>query len=114
MVDETRRRLERARWIIDGCDARTNALFDGDKRVRQRAHDLTFKVVDENAARKAERERRAAVREAIQKVELNYHTANTRYVDKEREERDRKSFEPSRRPRRRRRRRAQSQSNWNS
>jgi hypothetical protein len=106
-MEETRRRLQRAKWTIDVCDCRTNALIDGSKR----AHDLTFKI-DDDPARKAERERREEVREIIRKTELRYHIANTRYVDKEREERDRKSFEPSRRPRRRRRRRARSQSDW--
>jgi hypothetical protein len=99
-MEETRRRLQRAKWIIDVCDCRTNALVDGSKSARS----LTFtKQIDP---------RREAVREAIRKAELRYHIANRSYVDSEREERDRKSFEPSRRPRRRRRRGVRA--NWNS
>ena len=96
---ETKRLLQRAQWVEDMCRCRLDALDEDNKH----AHSVTFskqiellhepsRDSEQEKALKAERERRAEVKEIIRKAEAPIHIASRRYVDREREKRDAKLF----------------------
>jgi hypothetical protein len=98
-MDETKRRSQRAGRVIWFCEIRRKALHSGNKRVKKRADNLTLPKLIE-AARERERGEESLHIESLRK-----HLSPREVVTvREREERDKKLFAPSKRPRTRHRR----------
>jgi hypothetical protein len=98
-MDEAKRRLQRARWVIRVCDTRLDALHSNNKYVKKRADSLTLPKLIETA-------RKQECEEELLHIESLRRHLSPREVAAvcEREKRDKKLFAPSKRPRTRRRR----------